>query len=64
AIDSAIPAGAEHCLTIRTDPTVPGRYAVELTERHTDGTSITYKQDVTTADRGGKHVITSIGAAE
>ncbi|HEY5858389.1 MAG TPA: hypothetical protein VIW24_31305 [Aldersonia sp.] len=64
AIDTAIPHGTEHCLTIVADPFEVERYWVTLTERRPDSAQETYKQIVTTADQGGRHVITSIGAAE
>ncbi|WP_157108551.1 hypothetical protein [Aldersonia kunmingensis] len=64
AIDTAIPDGTQHCLSIKPDPAAPGRYAVQLSERRGDGTAVVYKQNVSTANHGGKHVITSIEAAE
>ena len=64
AIDSAIPPGTEHCLAIVADPIEVERYWVTLTERRPDSAQETYQQIVTTADQGGRHVITSIGAAE
>ena len=64
AIDSAIPPGTEHCLAIVADPIEVERYWVTLSERRPDSAQETYQQIVTTADQGGRHVITSIGAAE
>jgi len=64
AIDTAIPPGTEHCLTIVADPVEVERYRVTLTERRADSAQETYQQVVTTAVQGGRHVITSIGAAE
>lgn len=64
AIDTAIPPGTEHCLAIVADPTEVERYRVTLTERRPDSTLENYQQIVTTADQGGRHFITSIGAAE
>ncbi|MCX5042193.1 hypothetical protein OG921_03175 [Aldersonia sp. NBC_00410] len=63
AIDTAIPRGTEHCLSIRPDPVMPERFSVQLSERRTDGTSVAYNQSVTTANRNGKYVITAIEAA-
>ncbi|MFZ2173348.1 MAG: hypothetical protein WAW17_04815 [Rhodococcus sp. (in: high G+C Gram-positive bacteria)] len=59
-IDST-PEGTEHCLAITRIEA--GRYAVTLSERRPDGSEQKYEQVVTTTDRGGRTLITSIGVA-
>lgn len=62
AIDTAIPAGAEHCVTIRA--TTPARFLVTLRERRISGEETDYEQQVmTTRVVDGRHLIASIGKA-
>ena len=62
AIDTYIPAGAEHCVTIRTAE--PQRFLVTLRERQPSGEEVAYTQQaITTRVVDGRHVITSIGEA-
>ncbi|MCX5042191.1 hypothetical protein OG921_03165 [Aldersonia sp. NBC_00410] len=63
AIDSEIPVGTKHCVLI-TYAGENGNVAVRLTEQRPDGAAVVYKQTVSTANRDGKYVITSIGAVE
>lgn len=58
-IDS-IPPGTRHCLKIERVDT--GRYVVDLVEFLPDGQLAGYKQTVTTADVGGRTLITGIAA--
>ena len=57
-----IPAGTEHCVSIRA--AAPNTYAVTLEQRYSDGTRTTDKQTISTTDAGGRTFITSIGAAQ
>ncbi|MEV6071826.1 hypothetical protein AB0L82_35255 [Nocardia sp. NPDC052001] len=57
---AAIPAGTRHCVTITT--LAPGRYDVQIDEKHADGTSAHWQQSVDTAVQQGRTVITSITA--
>ncbi|QYA99643.1 hypothetical protein I1A62_00505 (plasmid) [Rhodococcus sp. USK10] len=62
AIDTYIPAGAEHCVTIRAAE--PQRFLVTLRERQPSGEEVAYTQQaITTRVVDGRHVITSIGEA-
>ncbi|MEU7634051.1 hypothetical protein AB0C34_29430 [Nocardia sp. NPDC049220] len=58
AIDEQIPAGATHC--VRITEVGADSFDVDLTEHRPDGTTIVYRQSVTTVDRDGKKLVSII----
>lgn len=54
------PAGTRHCVTIT--PVTGDRFSVHIAERHPDESEVSWDQVVTTAQRDGAVVITSITA--
>lgn len=54
------PAGTRHCVTIT--PSTGGRFSVHVAERHPDDSEVSWDQVVSTAERDGAVVITSITA--
>ncbi|WP_245673489.1 hypothetical protein [Nocardia lijiangensis] len=58
AINDHIPKGTTHCLWMFE--VGPGTYEVDLREHRPDGSSIVYKQTVTTVQKDGKTLVSSI----
>ncbi|MEV6391683.1 hypothetical protein [Nocardia xishanensis] len=58
AIDELIPKGTTHCLWMFE--VAPGTYEVDLREHRPDGSTIVYKQTVTTVEKDGKTLVSSI----
>ncbi|MFD4356802.1 hypothetical protein ACFWPX_29920 [Nocardia sp. NPDC058518] len=58
---AAVPAGTKHCVVVSAREA--NKWNVQITERHVDGSDVTWEQVVTTAQRDGAIAITSITAA-
>ncbi|WP_280186522.1 MULTISPECIES: hypothetical protein [Nocardia] len=56
------PAGTRHCVTIT--PITGDRFSVHVAERHPDESEVSWDQVITTAQRDGAVVITSITAGD